>query len=289
MRKALVTLVIGESFNKMFNDLCRKNWNLYCEKFGYELIVIDTPLDNSERAQKRSPAWQKLLILSQPWSKDYNRIVWVDSDVLINTKHAYDIIDGVPEDKVGVVDAYGIPTREIFEISIKRMYESWDKSNTKYVNNIEPKDYYLNRKLPGENLHTVIQAGVFVCSPIFHKQIFEYVYNNYEDGRGNEYNYENPALSYELLRNNLVEFISFRFNFCVLEMMTAFYPSELNELVSKKSIMSRVLNKLRRMVGIKEEDKYKKTVLKNLYDLSIFMHFAGCAKDMYLMEDFIEQ
>lgn len=289
MKKAIVTLTIGESFEKMFNELCKENWEVYCKKFDYTLITINTPLDTTERAKLRSPSWQKLLILKQDWAKEYDRIVWVDSDVLINSQYAYDIIEGVPEEMVGAVDAYSIPSREIFNIGIERMYASWTKNNIKFVDNIKPSQYYTNRGLPGESLDNVIQAGVFVCSPAYHKEIFEYVYNHYEDHRGNEYNYENPPLSFELLKANKIHWISCRFNFCVAELMASFYPDSIVSNSTKKNFFVRVSNKIKSIIGIKNINKQELAILENIYDLSIFMHFAGSANKMYLMKDIINK
>jgi CRISPR/Cas system-associated protein Cas5 (RAMP superfamily) len=78
MKKAIVTITLGETFKKMFNELCRENWQKYCDKYSYDLIIINEPLDTTERSKKRSPSWQKLLILSQDWSQNYERIVCLD-------------------------------------------------------------------------------------------------------------------------------------------------------------------------------------------------------------------
>ncbi|HXI99808.1 MAG TPA: hypothetical protein VNH44_01210, partial [Micropepsaceae bacterium] len=60
-RKAIVTLAIGAAYAERFEQLCRRNWAVYADRHGFNLIVIKEPLDTSERAQKRSPAWQKCL------------------------------------------------------------------------------------------------------------------------------------------------------------------------------------------------------------------------------------
>ncbi|XWK85976.1 MAG: hypothetical protein U7127_17335 [Phormidium sp.] len=49
--KAIVTLVIGKVYQERWESLCRANWQQYADKHGYDLICIDTPLDNSERAK----------------------------------------------------------------------------------------------------------------------------------------------------------------------------------------------------------------------------------------------
>jgi hypothetical protein len=258
MKKAIVTLAIGEKYLTSFHNICHKNWDVYCDKFGYDLIVLIDPLDCSKRANDRSPAWQKLLILSQPWSNEYDRIVWVDIDVIINNQNAYDICDGVPIDMIGAVDSYSIPTKEIHDISLKRMYNEWEASGVPFINNLTPSEYYTNRGIPGEGIDSVVQTGVFVCSPKHHREIFEYVYYNYEDSNGAEWNYEMPPMSYEVLRNNLVHWISPRFNFCVGNIEAAFYN------------------------GMNPND-----YLPRIHSLSIFMHFAGCMNKMIVTDSLL--
>ncbi|MFD2515635.1 hypothetical protein ACFSRY_17305 [Pontibacter locisalis] len=286
MRKAVVTLAIGEKYERMFEDYCKDNWQQYCDRFGYELIVITEPLDSSARANLRSPAWQKLLILSQDWSAEYDRVVWIDTDIVINNAYASDICEGVPIDKVGAVEAYSIPSREIHDITLERMYRYWDRENIKYLDNRTPKSYYTNRGLPENSLKEVVHTGVFVCSPKYHREIFEYVYNNYEDARGAEWNYEMPMLSFELVKANLVHWISPRFNFAVLYVAAAYYPDDLlgfekpqnkaETSARSRSLLEKILHMAREQkpINILEEREVK--CLKNIYELSVFMHFAGC-------------
>lgn len=258
MKKAIVTIAIGDKYLNIFNDICHANWGVYCDKFDYDLIVIESPIDYSERAINRSPAWQKLLILSQPWSNNYERIVWIDLDVIINNENAYDICDGVPVDMIGAVDSYSIPTKGIHDISLKRMYSQWESLGVPFIQNLSPGDYYMNRGIPGGDLDSVVQTGVFVCSPKHHKEVFEYVYYNYEDTNGAEWNYEMPALSYELLKRDLVKYIPTGFNFCVGNIETAFY------------------------LGINQN------CLPQIYGLSMFMHFAGCIDRMSSMKKLVK-
>jgi len=277
MKKAVVTLTIGTKFEKYFKELCNLNWRRYCEKHGFDLIIIKDNLDNSLRATKRSPAWQKLLILSQSWSIKYDVIVWIDADVLINNNESIDISYVVPIEKVGAVETYSIPTREIHDISLKRLYCYYDQNKIEYINNLNPHDYYTNRNIKGGNLNEVVQTGVFVCSPRYHKEIFEHIYYNNEDLKGAEWNYEMPAMSFELLNAKMVHWISPRFNFCVLDLMAAFYPEILlNKKESNHLLLKKILNSISKISF--EENRSK--CLNNIFDLSIFMHFAGCQELM---------
>jgi hypothetical protein len=82
MRVAVVTLVIGHTYLDRWKFQCEPGWRAYCQRHGYDLVVIDHALDTSARAQSRSPAWQKCLILDG--LTQYDRVVWIDADIVIN-------------------------------------------------------------------------------------------------------------------------------------------------------------------------------------------------------------
>lgn len=280
-RRAMVTITIGSQYKQMFERHCAPNWKQYCDRFGYDLIVIDEPLDRSERAEKRSPAWQKLLILSQDWSQKYERIVWVDADVLINNQNALDVCDGVPMDRVGAVEAYSIPTREIHDIALRRLYQFWKENGINYVDNSTPGSYYAERGIPGGDLDHVVQTGVFVCSPKYHRDIFERIYHSYEEEGGAAGNYEMPAMSYELVRACMVTWISPRFNYCVMNLLAAFYPEALG--IGTGRSMGGPLGTCLKKMGLGSSSQRK--ALENIHDLSMFVHFAGCAGLMDMVRD----
>jgi len=278
-KKAVVTLAIGSKYENIFNNLCRDSWTKYCEKYSCDLIVINNPLDHSERASKRSPAWQKLLILSQEWSANYDQIVWLDTDVLINNTTSKDITQCTSIEKIGAVEAYSIPSREWHDIALLKQYQLWESRGIKYLNNLTPNSYYCNRGIPAEiNLDSVVQTGVFTCSAKHHKDIFEHIYFTYEDGHGAEWNYEMPAMSFELVRNTLVSWISPQFNFSVSDVSMALYPF----LFSDSDRKNKFIQALRRITLMKKGglNKDKMLALMNIYNLGYFMHFAGCTDRM---------
>ena len=49
MKKAIVTLTIGKKYENLFNTYCKNSWEKYCDKFDYDLIVINQNLDDSEK------------------------------------------------------------------------------------------------------------------------------------------------------------------------------------------------------------------------------------------------
>jgi hypothetical protein len=105
--KAIVTIALGEKYLTTWRRVCEANWYAYAQKHGYDIVCIDAPLDPSARARQRSPSWQKCLILGQDAIRKYERVVWVDADILINVGAAPSIVEGVPVDKVGAVVARG--------------------------------------------------------------------------------------------------------------------------------------------------------------------------------------
>lgn len=277
-KKAIVTLAIGDKYIRLFNELCRKNWESYCEMHNYDLIVINQKLDLSARAQQRSPAWQKLLICSQEWSSNYQYIVWMDADILINLRDASDICAQLPQNKVSAVDAWSIPSHRHHKIGLENLYTYWDRVGKKYVHNLSPESYYRNRGIHcQEDMTSVMQTGVFVCSPKFHKDIFEHIYFNYEDEFGPEYNYEMPAMSYELINNNFHNWIDPKFNWCVTDIASSYYPFLFHGRQNR--ILNSLSHRAKRALGYDELafETRKLQALESIFLLGQFVHFAHCA------------
>ncbi len=275
MKKAIVTLLLGDRFQQMFSEICAPGWTAYCEKWGYELVAIQEPMDPSQRAMDRSPAWQKLLILSQDWSSKYDQIVWVDADILINHELAPDICSVAPLEKVSAVDAYAIPNRASHAVALERLYRDWDRLGVTYLDNLSPASYYANRGISGAGtFDAVVQTGVFVCSPKHHRALFEHVYHSYEDTHGAEWNYEMPAMSFEIIKNDLHHWIAPQFNHCVADLVSAYYPF-LFHISQPKSALARFVTAAAKAAGMPTSDGLQLAALENIYDLSYFMHFAG--------------
>src|SRR5205085_9972201 len=142
-----------------WNRRCKANWQRYAEKYGYDLICLEQPLDTSARAQSRSVAWQKCLILGEPRLQNYERVVWIDSDILINDRKAPDVAGGVPIDKVGVVEEAEFSQME--PVTARRFLERAFKFWPGAVINFTPHDYYLKYGLPN-SCSRVANTGVMV-------------------------------------------------------------------------------------------------------------------------------
>lgn len=219
--RALVTLALGESYRHLFETLCRANWSAYAARHGYDLIVFDQPLDTSTRAARRSPAWQKCLILEQPDVAAYTQVVWLDSDMLINHTLAPAIHTGVPDDAVGATDAYGHPTPALFAQVLAQVYADWRQRGVRFVDNLTAAQFYRNRHL--SPLPWVAHTGAMVASPAHHAALFRRTYDAHEDMGSPEWNYEMGFLSWELVQAGVVRSLDSRFNVMVGDAIAAHY------------------------------------------------------------------
>lgn len=272
-KKAICTLVLGHSYIDMFNRYCRKDWQKYADKYGFDLQIFDTPLDNSERAQSRSPAWQKCLIPLQQKLQQYEQLVWIDSDILINP-NAPDITEGVQEDQVGAVDQYAIPNPEDAELWLKRSYSELDKKGVPYIKNLTGKDFHENYGITSP-FNTVVQTGVMVFSPKFHKQTFKFVYDQYEDKGDPQWNYEMRPLSHELQKNHTIYWLNPKFNMIWSKLKNNLYP-----FLSDKSfefISTGLFKKYKNEIIRK---KLFKAIINQSLENNYFLHFSGSSSEM---------
>ena len=261
-KKAIVTLAIGSTYVDRFERCCRQGWTAYADGHGYDLFVLMEPLDNSERARKRSPSWQKCLILGLPELAGYERVVWVDSDICINPT-APSIADEVPPELIGATDEHCFPNLEerqaILEVIIAssppdtefgaRYWETWR----------DPGVWHSAIGVTTGQKH-IVQGGVLVLSPKHHREVMEHIYFGYEDAN---LNYEMRALSYEILARGLQHWIDPRFNALLWWMY---------------------LQQSMRGSRMQTESELGDFV-RDSYRRSYFLHFAGCAHLMPLVQE----
>lgn len=255
-KTAIVTIVIGGPYVATWDRLSNESWQHYAIRWDMDLIAITVPLDASERAAARSPAWQKLLILNQPWAQQYERIVWLDSDIIIS-RFAPSIIEYAgPPEKVSLTvssDRMSLSERTIF---LERLYNGrikpsaeesmWSEETDKNYNlhHVPPQPYMFN-------------TGVMVLSPRHHNELFLSCYEGEQAGRL----YEQPLLSYEIITRDLEHRISARFNWGIQEPLLLYLPEALT--TSSGSEMSEDLRRQLRFF-----------VRRELYN-GYFLHFYG--------------
>lgn len=254
---AIVTLLIGDNYIELWQRLCSHIWQGYAEKCDFDLIAITGPLDTSERAQSRSPAWQKLLILNQAWSKQYERIIWLDSDIIISPRANNIMEHAGPPEKVSLCvlggqisdAARAIYVEHLHKVRINPDYEkdmwTWEMHNLYEGHKVEKHDYMFN-------------TGVMVLSPQHHNDLFLECYAGEHVARL----YEQPKLSGELIKRNLFHVITNRFNWGIQEALIVYMP----ETIGMKDVPPALADALMRMTRF-----FVRRELANCY----FLHFYG--------------
>lgn len=195
MERVLVVVVaIGDQYFKRYSELFYENHRAWTDLNGYDLHIVREPIE-PRGAHPSLMCMQRYLVCSAPWSAGYDRIVYVDADILFNLDRAGRIeLDAPDPTKVWAVDEYTQPTLEK-RIEFQRRMR-WETS---------ARDYY---GLAGFNIETesMINGGLLVMSPRYHREFFEELYEfgiktGVDHPRG--YHYEQSLTGYELQKRGL--------------------------------------------------------------------------------------
>jgi hypothetical protein len=281
--KAIVTFAVGGGYLAAWRRYCEPGWRAYAERHGYDIICCDAPLDATPRAMKRSVAWQKCLVLSQDFASRYDRIVWLDADILINAACAPPVESAVPPEKAGAVDAWAQPAPAAHALMLERAFAIWKSSGASPVVNYDARAYYENYGLPPE-FDAVVQTGMLALSPKHHREILEHVYYSYEERGGPEWNYEMRPLSYELLKAGAVHWVDGRFNRVWFADKVLHYPFLFRPQQHSSRLPDRLRRRLMRLLGLRPGCDCARLCATSAFMNSFFLHFAGCAGEMELVD-----
>lgn len=263
MTTAVVTLAIGDNYLGRWRLLCERGWRQYCDRHNYTLLVIDKPLDESQRARGRSPAWQKCLVLEPPLASRFDRVIWVDSDIVINPG-APSIDANLSPELIGAIDENTYPTPESRQTIINSLVASWEKANPEISSNWatfrDPAAWHALAGLPKRGRY-MVQTGVLVMSPRHHRDLLRHVYDAYEDRGGVQMNYEMRPLSFEIQEHGFQQWIDNRFNALILFL-------QLYQNVLLRQPLKNTVEQLR--------------FIQSAYATNYFLHFAGCQNLMDL-------
>ena len=202
MKVLLTTVAIGEKYLEEYNNLFGESQRNYALKNGYDFKVITDFLDQKNK-HKTTVSFNKILVCSQEWSNNYDFIIFVDADILININsppiHSH--IDY--GDSIGIVDEYSQPSKKR-RLKIQQKM-GWEASAT---------DYY---KLCGLDIQTdmVLNTGVLVLQPKKHKDFLQGIYNKYiqqsiTHDRG--FHFEQSCIGYEIQKAQMYKVIDNKFN-----------------------------------------------------------------------------
>ncbi len=98
MKTALVTIVIGDAYRRIYDRYVRARLERYAERHGYGLRVIEQPILD---LPGKKFTWQKLCLPEMPWFGRFDRLAVLDSDILIAADAP--ALPEVPDGAVGLV------------------------------------------------------------------------------------------------------------------------------------------------------------------------------------------
>jgi hypothetical protein len=136
----LTTIVIGDENIKTYNKIFRESQESYAKKHNYDFEVLNDYIEPSYKYNKTSFEFQKLMICDKERDKDYDFIIYINSNIFINPKspplHSALNLEG----KLGIVDLYkqGLP----FDLETNK----------------------------------VLNSNVYIIQPHLHKQLLETIY-----------------------------------------------------------------------------------------------------------------
>jgi hypothetical protein len=202
MKVLLVTIAIGEKYLLEYNNLFRESQSNYALKHGYNFKVITEFLD--EYIKKKSTiSFNKLLLCNQEWSNDYDFIVFIDADIIININSPpiHNYIDY--GNCIGIIDEQSQPSKERRLKIQKKM--GWETN---------ARDYY---KLCGFDIQTdmILNTGVLVLQPKIHRDFLQNIYNKYVIQSITHYrgfHYEQSCIGYEIQQEKLYKILDNKFN-----------------------------------------------------------------------------
>ena len=248
-KTALVTLVVGDKYRSNWEKFSKKSFEDYAKKHNFDFFLIESSIDNSIKAQKKSLAWQKLLIGKITELKKYETLIWIDADIIINVNFAPNILDGIPKDRIGVVKYHPLLSHPLFS---KVYYNKAGRKSSEEFNLEILKVHGFEA-----NPNCLINSGVLVI-PKNLLHILESTYYKYSSVNHKQHQ-EQVFLAYELYSNKLTYFIDDKFNAVWYEYKQGPYFKDQSKELNKELI---------------------KKVLNEVY----FFHFAGTQEDMLLLE-----
>lgn len=219
-RAAIVTLAVGAEYQANWCKYSQAGWQEYAHRHGLDVFVLTEPLDPSPRAASRSVAWQKCLVLQQPFVQQYEQIVLLDSDIVINPT-APNICEQVPAGRVGGTISGSHIHADLRDVLLARMWRPPNAYRPGLRNWLEDQSaIYGLFGLPPHDAG-IVQTGVLVAEK-GHAGLFHAVYDAQYPVQLRTY--EQIPLSHALLAAGVFHEIDTRFNSVLYEAMLVHFP-----------------------------------------------------------------
>lgn len=198
----LVSIAIGDKYLEEYNRLFRPSHENYARKCGYDFRVVEDFLDK-EHTDKSTVSLNKILVCSQPWSEDYEYIVYVDADVVINIRAPPIVESQKFGNKIGIVNEYD--QVQVPDYKFVQKVLNWGNTASEYY------------AMAGLTIDTevMLNTGVMVFQPKKHREFLDAVYNCYIDRAVNHFrsfHFEQSVIGYEMQKQNMYTILNPKFN-----------------------------------------------------------------------------
>lgn len=271
MKRALVTLVLGEPYRQRFAAHVAPTFRAYAKAHGLSLVVLDRLLDDSERGRSRSPAWQKCRLFDHPRLRACDQVLWLDADIVI-APDAPSVFETVPPGVLGAVEQYSSPSPDEYAAAQARTRRYLAAKGLAAPDDATPQDFYRHYGFE-DGPDAVVQTGMLVLTPDVHGPAMLATYAEERRPDSRDMLFEMRPLSYHLLRSGPVHWLDPRFNALWATTLVNRYPflmdpGFLTAYRERPDLLARL----------------KAACLQTALGEAYFLHFAGVGQDMaYLL------
>jgi hypothetical protein len=236
---AVVIFLIGEHYINSFNRIFKTNIENYCNKYNYELIILNKLIIHEDNIPKKKFYWQRLLIPHM--FKNYDFVISLDSDIYVNPNSPPFPLHEIPPGKVAAVNE-----RKYFgnyewreNIQVK---SGWEKTGQEW--------HALSGEIKNYNDH--INGGLVIYQPKYHAECFKQLYEQNICNYLKYHQDDQSIISTYVIDNDMIYWLDERFNKIWFFWKELFYPN---------------FNSL----SIND----KKLYIKNFTHLNYFTHFTS--------------
>ncbi len=249
MRKAIVTIATGIHL-RLWENFAQPFWSQFCLKNGYDLFCFKGPIDKSPKASSRSIAWQKLIVHRESKLKDYDLLIWLDADIIINPE-APDPATKLKGNKIGAClefDWGNDPQTKHLNLACKNHHKAVLKEQ-----GINFESY---QKLWGFDPSSgpLINTGFLIYLKNEHAEILDYVYEKFDDTNVPHWG-EMVPLSETMHQKNIFQRFDDRYNLLPMIYMSSLLSGDFWEKPKETGAIS---------------------IIYRLLNDGYFIHFAGC-------------
>ena len=271
MKRALATLVIGESYRQRFAACAAPSFRAYAKAHGLSLVVVDQLLDASPRGRSRSPAWQKCLLFEHPKLRACDQVLWLDADVVIRPG-APNVFDAAPPGVLGAVEQFSSPTPAAYAAALAKTRRYLAAQGLNAPHDATPQDFYRHYGIE-DGPDAAAQTGMLVLTPQVHGPAMAAAYAEDRRPDSRDMLFEMRPLSYHLLRSGPVRWLDPRFNALWATSLVLHYP-----FLMDPTFLAACRDRPELLARLKA------ACLQSAADAAHFLHFAGVGEDMrYLL------